>query len=409
MKLPLYLLLTLVSLSSIGQDSTDLSYHKLDAYTFNIIDGQMFGNGATFLKAEMSKAQFTLLGEYHGSARISEFAGCVIPILDSLGYKSMVLEVGRFAGKSLNHLGLNSTMELKSMLEKYKFYDEYGDLYLPIPFIENSEDAKFIEKCKSHKWKIMGIDQEFYDGLLPLFDMMFNNLSPGDQQKLEPMHKDVIDSLQQFYLQDYNENKSIMSKMTSSPLIAKYYAAVSNSDKNKDIIASIKESCKIYQNDWYSNYSSRIQHMKNNLREQLEENNFNTSKDKILAKMGAYHLSKGFSLWGAYEVGNTFNEMANYHGNTALNILFLRRYYINENQEIKDLLESKDPVTERYHELRKYGKRDEWVVIDLRSELKKYISSSPEYSFNKYVEEYMKTYDLIVIPKLETKVKSLVR
>ncbi len=74
MKLPLYLLLTLVSLSIIGQDSTDLSYHKLDAYTFNIIDGQMFGNGATFLKAEMSKAQFTLFGEYHGSARISEFA-----------------------------------------------------------------------------------------------------------------------------------------------------------------------------------------------------------------------------------------------------------------------------------------------------------------------------------------------
>jgi len=400
MKPFLFILLTFKAFYLIAQGSDAQSHDQLESYSFNIIDGKLIGNGSAFLKEEMSKSQFTLLGEYHGSARISEFTSALIPILDSLKYKTIVLEVGRFAGEKLDYLSPNTQEELKSILDKYKFYDAYKNVYFPIPFFENIEDALFLKNCKKYKWKTLGVDQEYYDGLVMLFDMIFNNLSDDDQHKLKPIHQEVIDSLNQYYIQDYEEDISIMSQIKSSPLISKYFSALGTTEVNSNIITSIMETARIYESDWYSSYALRVKHMKSNLKKQLDKNNFDTQKDKLLAKMGAYHLSKGFSLWGTYELGNTLNEMASYHGNSALNIIFLSRYYTEKGQ-VKDLMDSDDPKNKRYNELRKFGKVDEWVVIDLRSELKKYISSSPKYSFNKYVEEYMKTYDLVVIPKME--------
>ena len=69
---------------------------------FDIQQGELTGEGASFLKNVMSKAQYTMLGEYHGSFRISEFTKAIVPYLDSQGYKTMILEVGPITGNLLN-------------------------------------------------------------------------------------------------------------------------------------------------------------------------------------------------------------------------------------------------------------------------------------------------------------------
>lgn len=191
-----------------------------------------------------------------------------------------------------------------------------------------------------------------------------------------------------------------MARMENSAIISDYFTAVKNIAPNESIIEAIKHSATIYESEWFTSYNLRVQHMKDNLQSQLSEINFDLKHDKLLAKMGALHLSKGFSLWGTYEIGNTFNELASYYGNTALNIIFLSRYF-EEDGTVKDLMDSKDKRNIRLNALRQHGKKDEWIVIDLKPMVRKYVSQTADYRFNKYVEEYLKTYDLVIIPKVE--------
>ena len=74
-----------------AQDSLSAKQLKPLTYAFDIVEGKLIGEGEVFLKQEMAKAQFTMLGEYHGSMRISEFTNAIIPVLNNLNYKAMVL------------------------------------------------------------------------------------------------------------------------------------------------------------------------------------------------------------------------------------------------------------------------------------------------------------------------------
>ena len=114
--------------------------------------------------------------------------------------------------------------------------------------------------------------------------------------------------------------------------------------------------------------------------------------------MGGYHLSRGFSPLALYEVGNTLSELAAYHGNESLNIGFSSRFFLSD-WTLQDYLQSDRPYHKRYKDLIQMGKKNEWVVIDLRPLIKGHYYHPVKYRFNKYVEDLVKRYDLLIIPK----------
>lgn len=406
MKLTINLaIITLLSVQiANSQDSLTVEQLKPFSYTFDVIDGKLRGEGQVFLEQEMGKAQFTMIGEYHGSKRISEFTNAIIPVLNNLNYKTMVLEVGPITGKQLNNLEGDVETQINQLHQRYLMLDADGDECLPFPFFSYKEDAQFLKTAKDRSWHVFGIDQEYYDGYIMLIENMFENLPVSLKKKYKALHAKMVLQLKEFYKDDQNDKQNLHVALSNSDLYKDYMQVMANEPKNIEIIKALEESSAIYmlnnQRQWYKNNATRIAYMKSQLRKGLTRINFDLSKDKLLIKMGGYHLSKGFSPLSLYEVGNTLNEIAEFHGNTALNIGFISRFSMQE-EKVIDNLNSKNKYFKNHKELLQMGLKDQWVVIDLRKLIEGYFYYPKRFNLNPQLVKLVQRYDLLVIPKIE--------
>ena len=146
-KLYFFLLSTFLTLPLGSQDSLSRKHLEPLCYDFDVVDGKLVGRGAEVLKEEVAKAQYTMIGEFHGSKTISDFTTALIPILDNNSYKTMLLEVGPISGQLLNSIESNWVENIKDLHDKYKIECEDED-ESPIPFISYVEDAHFIAEAK---------------------------------------------------------------------------------------------------------------------------------------------------------------------------------------------------------------------------------------------------------------------
>ena len=140
--------------------------------------------------------------------------------------------------------------------------------------------------------------------------------------------------------------------------------------------------------------------MKERLRLGLQAESFDISKDKLLIKMSAYHLSKGFSPLSFYEIGNTLNEIAEYYENEAVSIRFMNRFEMTE-EELEDALELDDRY---YQNLRNYygmGSKNEWIIIDLQLLRERYYYHPQKYLLNAYEEKMIQRFDMLIITPTE--------
>ncbi|MDT0557576.1 hypothetical protein RM697_02875 [Ichthyenterobacterium sp. W332] len=396
----------LVTTNIVAQDSLTAQHLKPFTHTFDVTNGKLSGEGKAFLEAEMAKAQYTMIGEYHGSKRISEFTNAIIPLLHNLNYKAMAFEVGPVTGEQLNNLNGNVEDKIKQWHQKYIMRDADGDAILAFPFFDYKEDAQFLQRVKDNSWSVFGIDQEYYDSYIMLADMMYNNLSNVLKKQHKELYTKTIAELRTFYKNDQNDKQNLHVALSNSEVFQKYLKTMESQPNNIEIIEALKHSSAIYllynNRKWYENNATRISYMKSLLRKGLERLDFDLAKDKLLIKMGGYHLSKGFSPLSLYEVGNTLNELAEYHGNTALNIGFMQRYY-KDGDEIVDNFLSKNRYYKSRKALLEVGQKDQWVVIDLRPLIKRYFYYPQKFKLNKNLEELVQRYDLLVIPKIEVK------
>lgn len=408
LKSSLWLLICLVSCKSLlAQDSLTYEVLKPLTYSFQIKDGVLSGPGASFLGAEIRKAQYTMLGEYHGSKRISELTEALIPVMDSAGYKTMVLEVGPASAKLLNDAikqPEQTTQVLHQLNDKYALVEEDGYVNTPIPFFSNIEDAAFLTRAKERDWNVLGIDQEFIYGFAMLLDEMYKNLSAASQSKHKQIYEAASDSMKIYYQDDFKDKRRFAKAVTASTTIDEFLTKMSSTASNLPIIDAFKKSLHIYHlyatRQWFENNSTRIKYMKAMLHKGLTDSAFDLQKDKLFIKMGGIHLARGFSNLSLYEVGNTLSELAAYYGNSTLNISFGSRFYM-ENDTLVDELQSTSRYAKRYKDLNQMGKADEWVVIDLRPLIKGYYYRPRKYLFNKWIAENVQQYDLLIIPKTE--------
>jgi len=389
------------------QDSLSIDILKPLSYSFTIENGKLEGSGAQFLADKLSKAQYTMLGEYHGSKNISEFTEGIIPLLNTYGYHHLVLEVGPNTGAYLDAMPPNKKSvisELKSLNSKYlRTEGKYDDT--PIPFFDKVEDAKFLGAAKERDWKIIGIDQEFIDGFMWQIDCMFDNLNVSDQKLHSNQHKSVQSSINKMFLDYKTNNISYISALKKSNQVQDYLDLMKNEPKNVSLVEAFRKSVEIYYMNhigkWYENNGTRIKYMKESLRLGLEADAFDISKDKLLIKMGAYHIAKGFTPLNFYEVGSTLNELAEYHGNEAVGIGFMNRFEMTETG-LEDALELNDRYYDSLRNFYGMGSKDEWVIIDLQPLRKGYYYHTQKYLLSTYEQQFVKRFDMIIITPTES-------
>jgi len=145
-KLSLLTFVLFVSSWAIAQDSLSLKLIEPIRFYFSIEEGQLVGEGADFLKKEIVKAQFTLLGDYPDSKASSDFTTALLPMLEIKEPHNVI-------------------SKLKENNEKYVLR-ENGNLIFPMPDMKSVEDAQFIQKAGEFKWNIIGFGYYFKNAML---------------------------------------------------------------------------------------------------------------------------------------------------------------------------------------------------------------------------------------------------
>lgn len=372
---------------------------------FSLSDGTFTGAGAAFLLDELRTSDVVMIGEYHGSKRISEFTNALIPILSDVGYRTMMVEVGPSTGRALDALRGDVRPQLNHINNTYLLTTEQGDVKLPIPFFNYVEDAAFLQSLKDRDWRIFGIDQEFLYGYPMQVDRIFTNLDSLQRDSVSELYHTLRDSLSVYYEWDLTSKQDISVSLTHSPMFKEFLGLTRVNQTNAEIIDALMRSIEIYYlnatRQWYENNNMRVDYMKSMFAEHMRNESMDVSRDKLLFKMGAYHLSRGFTPLAFYEIGNMISELSDFHQRKALNITFSSRFY-TENGDIKDILDSDNPFFQRTRALDQYGSKDDWVVIDLRPILKGYFYYPRIFDFNEHIIGMAKAYDLLIIPSTET-------
>lgn len=399
--------LLFINTYSYSQDSllqVDLSKY---VYHFDIEDGQITGDGAAFLQKQATDHQYFLIGEYHGSPRISNFTNAMIPILSEAGFEHFGLEVGPESVKILEELSADSdatVSKLKAFNSKYNITESDGYVNPGIPFFESVEDATFLAKASEKNWKLLGLDQEYWYCFIPLVDRMYTNLNSTDQKAIKNLWMEVKDSIHHFYKLDENDTQGLMISLRNSKVFNSYIKqSTKANNKNKAIADAMMKTIEIYgyidSRQYLKCNDTRINYMKENLRKQFERMGFDLQKDKMVLKMGGVHTARGFSWLSLFELGNTLNELANFYGNKSINMTFQYRFYIEDGKEI-DALADKKSRAQKLIDFVQYGKKDQWTIIDLRP-LKSRVFYNRQYKMDDYPKEFFKMHDLIIIPKME--------
>jgi len=392
---------------SFSQDSLSIKVLEPLTHTFTIEDGRLKGTGADFLRKEIATAQFTMLGEYSDSKRISEFTRALIPEVDELGYKMIVLDIGPIAGNILNRMSKNPDAvvnSLESLNQKYMI-KEQGEIYTSIPNFEHEEDALIIKKAGEHGLSIIGIARESFDGLSMLIDEMFTNFSVEDQKKYQNIYEDGRNTLKKYYAERNGDLMKFPATVRESIPVKKFLVAAAAEVKNATIIEAFHYSlvlCEMYaKKQFYDKNILQTKNEKRILRRELEAKGFDINKDKMLLKMDMDDLSKGFQGSTCYGVGNMVNELARYNDQKAFNIGFVKRYHQKEGQLIDQLQDVDDFTTKQLKAIMQMGQTDQWVVIDLRPLISGYYYWPQKYLVDRGIEDLMKRYDVVVIPKTE--------
>lgn len=388
----------------------ELKPSDLEKYTyyFDIKDGKIVGEGADFLKKEIAKSQYFLLGEYHNSYRISEFTKALIPVLHDEDYRYFGLEIGPISNRILTELSKNSAKtreNLRRFNSEYYVKTRTRNL-TPIPFFGNVSDADFLSEATKRNWKLIGLDQEFSYSYLPLINRMYENLSKKKKRELKETHSKVVEVIKTAYEARLKTGKRHYQAISGAKDYQDFLKSASqNNPKNKAIADALRKTTEIYLNNVNRKYfkanDSRINYMKENLRKGFAEKNFNLKTDKMFLKMGGVHTGKGFGSLSLYEVGNTLHELANFNGSQSLHSTFYSRYYQDKNGKIIDRLENPKSYAYNFKSLLQVAKSDKWTIIDLRP-MRSDVFYSATYNLNIFVVSVFKLHDIIIIPKYET-------
>jgi hypothetical protein len=402
-----FILLFLSSKAALAQKEDSLFLAELanHVYHFDIEENKLVGEGATLLKKELQANQYTLIGEYHNSPLVSLFTAALIPLLDSVGYHSMALEIGQHG---LRHLfnSFNREKDIPQSIaafhQKYNYLDEDGEHVTSIPFLDYEEDAVFLVEAISEDWDIIGIDQEFYNGFVPLLDYLFDNLNEEEKSPLLERKNILQDSFVRLYVMDDAGDINLFKFLKEFDLLEEFLSDVSVNETNEEIIKDLHASMEIYRLSmvdykYYKSFLYRLQHFKTQLYEYLSSKKFDLKKDKMLVKLGNLHTAKGTSPYECFDVGNSLFELAALNGNESLHLLMHPRFRKSSEKIVDYASDSKDEL----QELLKYGKKDKWTIIDLKFFRDLELFYPYKYKMNKGIRQMMINHDYMIIPKMD--------
>jgi len=270
------------------------------------------------------------------------------------------------------------------------------------------EATKFLQSTIEKNWSIIGTGTESWTSYKMLVEELYGNLSEEQQKVNIVEYEAVIKLLDTEYASVTQQSQTSVfaftSVLKSSQIFNGFLANMDTFSQNKAIVEALKFSLDFWwmygNKEFYKKNKQQAKRNKLLLARTLDNQKFNFKKDKLFIKMFVNHLAKGTTVSGFYGVGNMLPELTEYQGNNSLSIALTRRFYKN-NGEVKDVMASESFKYNSFKELVPLGKKEEWVLIDLRPFNKEFYFKGVH--MNTEMHKIITRYDMIVIPKTDLK------
>ena len=396
--------------NAFGQDSITLQDLEQFSYTFSIEADGFHGAGGEILSKAIADAHITMLGEDADSKLEHHFTNALISELDQNNYKNMVLETGGGSGKLINKMAKNgelTSQHIKALNQKY-LVKKKDRTFVPILELRSVEAIQSMENANNRGWSFLSVGVEPWTSYKMLADDLYDNLLPKNKQTHQNLYEATTAFLDQQYeaIEAHNSDEvfKLISQIKTAKCFNDFLDKMAICEGNKATIKAIHESMEywwMYGNKgFYEKNIWSAKQDKQKLAEDLKKKNFDFKKDKLFVKMYRNHLAKSMAIFGAFGVGNMLLELASYHGNESLSIGVVRRFY-EADGAVKDLSQATDGFNKRYKELVQLGKKEEWVLVDLRPFVKAFYYGNYIQSDGLY--KMFTRYDLLVIPKSDSK------
>jgi hypothetical protein len=395
----------------IAQDSLTVEVMKSSAYNFDIVNGQLKGEGATILEKAIANSHITMIGNSLNSKLDVDFTNALFSILNSNDYNKMVLEIGGISGHRMNKLIQKPEVvkELTRLNKKY-LWQRNGNIMPPITNLSYKGTAELIKNVAENDWSLFAAGIESWASYKMLVDELFINLPKNEQKVSLGIYKKTLTLLDDSYQEVTGINiknlARFMTTIQNSKTFISFLERMEEYEGNKGLIYHFRKSLDYWryyaEGETFAKNEISISESRIRLAKSLKANNIDFEKDKFFIKMAITHLSKGIAPNGFYGVGSMMTEMTKFHGNnSSLSIGIVPRYYERDGA-IKDyFVESDLYFIGMFKEIIPLGKKEEWILLDLRSFNKKYIYGRTTVS--KELRKLIESYDLIVIPKTDRK------
>ena len=276
------------------------------------------GSGGERLGSELDAAQFVALGEDHGFADAPLLARALAAEMRNMDEPVFhAAEIGPFTAKWLQQQFANKPTNdgLRSIAAATKGKG------LAMPFTSNVEDSMlaadfFDNGGKSRLW---GIDQEFMGAPMILLDgLAARAADPAIRKTLADIRGADRAALSKLAFGD-----AWLGKVQRDDLTA-IASGFGNDQEALSLIEAFAESAEIYQLNNRGAYQAS-----NEYRSALMQGYFLKQYRKagatprVLLKMGAYHLGRGTTPVGIYDLGSLLPGLAAANGKRSLHIAYI--------------------------------------------------------------------------------------
>lgn len=380
----------------------DETYLATKTTTFTLTEKGLNGPGAQLIEQAIRQSQFTILGESHGSAQISNFTKAIVPYLAASDYQHFACEIGPHSARKLTHLSTPPNRTLKQLTafnQKYAF-TEIDDV--PLPFFESHEDAAFLSSIKQQQMDIWGLDQEYYSALFFLFDELLNlAVDKPNFAEIETQKETAAKRSKKLLIEEEKSEQGdqVFAKILAEPTVQGFFGVFQEEDSLAlQIIKDLKISWDIY-NRYLGGVShqDRLNYIRSNFLREYQQAAKLEAQPKVFVKVGALHAPK--NPIGGPDIGSLLQEMAEENGTQSTHLTIMSRYQ-KEKEQVTDFLETNPQRYGRYALFLAAAKPDHGLVIDLRAIRNDLANGQLKYPKNAnlmYLKTIIENFDLQII------------
>ena len=403
------LLSVLLSSTLLAQDSLLVAAFQKHSHAMTFENGNLAGEGFTFLQEEAGKSPFFLIGEDHGIAEIPLFTAALFKALKHVGYQYFATETGPFTAAFLQERAsrANWLQDYSAFLQKYPW---------SIPFYSWQEETTIIDVVMEGQSGgdplLWGLDQEFAASFRMHFADLKKQAETEESRKIAEKYYQL--AMQSFTasFQERAPHKAFMAIVKPEDF-TKLKKAFSGQPKNLELIREMEESIRIYQywfvgEGYQSNYE-RAEMMKRHFLAYYQKAQEKTPQPRVLFKFGANHIYRGANGLNVFDIGNFVSELASQQGKTSFHLYVLgkkgtQNAYTPFSKSEADKKKSYDAANYLdkvdFSTVFQATGEEKWSVVDLRP-LRKALFSRQIKNVHPGLEKVIWSYDaILVIPQV---------